>query len=266
MTIVRKLFIGCALMAALLIVASSAQAQRPGGGRGGFGRGPGGPGGPGGGSPLNLLGVEAIQKELELSEDQIAKFKEIGEGMRSQMQEMFSGLRDLPQEERRAKFEELRGKMESVRKELEGKIDGVLLAHQKERLQQINLQIRGIGALSDEKVAKELGISDEQKEKIAAAREESQTKMREQMRELFQNRGQDTDRDAIREKMQALRSDSDKAVLAVLSSEQQAKFEKMKGPKFEIDMRQLFQGRGGPGRGQRPGGNNPQPKSSQDLD
>jgi hypothetical protein len=54
--------------------------------------------------------------------------------------------------------------------------------------------------------------------------------------------------------MQELRTESDKKLLAVLTSEQQAKLEELKGAPVEIDMSQ-FRGRGfGGGRGGRDGG------------
>jgi Spy/CpxP family protein refolding chaperone len=54
--------------------------------------------------------------------------------------------------------------------------------------------------------------------------------------------------------MAEIRKETEAECAAVLTDEQKAQFEKMKGPKFELDMSAF--GRGGPGRRGRPGGNN----------
>jgi Spy/CpxP family protein refolding chaperone len=80
-----------------------------------------------------------------------------------------------------------------------------------------------------------------------------------QMRELFQGGG--GDREAIQAKMQELRRAADAKVLAVLTPEQQKKFEEMKGKPFAMPEgfgRGGFGpgGPGGRGRGNRGGNNN----------
>ncbi len=240
---VRTMGWGLAVMAAL-VLAGTALGQPPGkpGGRGpmGFGFGPGG--GPGS-NWLILLRVEKVQKELELVDDQKAKLREIGEKSMARLREAFprpEAVQELSREERQARFAEMRKKMEALNQETRKAVEEVLLPHQLERLKQISLQIRGTQALDDPEVAKELGITDEQKQKFAQIREESMNKGR----ELFTS-GQ---REQMREKFEALRKETDEKLLAVLTAEQKEKFEKMKGPKFEIDMRDLMGGFRGPGR------------------
>lgn len=245
--------LGC--FTALALVSTALQAQ-PGQGRrpGGIGRGPGG--GAGGLSPTALLNVEAVQKEIELLDDQkqeITKLREESRG-NSDFRELFSGLRDLSEEDRRAKFTEIREKMEKDRKAASDKVLGVLLPHQRERLEEISLQIRGPAALTDDEVAGALKLSDDQRKQL----EEVNTSNREKMGELFRGAGRDANRDELREKMEAMRKESSDALLAVLTTEQRSTFEAMKGDKFEIspeDLRNaMFGGRGGPGQGRRPGG------------
>src|SRR3990172_8009580 len=91
------------LIAALGLVFSSSSFAQPGyggrrGGRGGFG-GPGGPGGFfGGGGTLGLTQLQEVQQEIELSEDQQAELRTLGETIqeevRDQMQGLFEGMRD----------------------------------------------------------------------------------------------------------------------------------------------------------------------------
>lgn len=262
----RRIVLGGILgLLVLAPVCAFAQAQPAEGGRrpGGFGGGFGG--GFSGATEGMLLGNEKVQKELELLPEQVADLTKHREATQSQMREMFSGMRDLPEDERRKKFEEIRGKLETAQKESREKVNAVLLPHQQDRLKEISLQLRGFGAIDDPEVAAALKISDEQKEKIAAVR----TEQREKMGELFRQGGQDQDRDAMREKFQKLRTENEKQVLDVLTTAQQAQFEKMKGEKFELDMSALGAGgRGGPGGGgtrfggRRPEGNPPAPNSN----
>jgi Spy/CpxP family protein refolding chaperone len=270
MKLVLRLAMGIALVVCLATVA---QAQ-PGGGRGGFGGGFGG-----GSNRLGLLRIEAVQKELGLTEDQIASIKKLsdelrpmggrgaggrpggarpqgGEGQprrggrrgntpdaRLEGPERFfvqaqPGRGQLSDEER-AKFREEAAARAKKEKEELAKI---LKPDQLKRLREIFIQQAGTGAIGDEEVASELGISAEQKEKLAKIREEQGAAMR----ELFTGGG---DREANRTKMADLRKSTDEKVLAVLSEDQKKKFEDMKGKKFDMPEN--------PGRGGRPGGARP---------
>ncbi len=252
---------------AAMLVACSAVAQPPGGAL----RGPGGPGGPmmggpgmgTGGSPLNLLRLEQVRKELELLEDQTAKLNELAQKVQGEMRERFAGLRELEPDERRAKMEELREELQKRTEQLEKDVQEILLPHQLARLEEIRLQLMGLRALQDPKVVKALGITEAQTAKM----QEVQQAAREDMGSLFeQMRGmrelseeeRAARREEMRKKLEQARAQIEKKVLAVLSDEQQATFEKMKGEPFELDMRALRPQRrpGGPGaRGPgRPGG------------
>src|SRR5688572_6865757 len=249
------------LVAAVAVDAAMAQApqgglgRRPGGFQGGFGGGPGG-----GTSDFTLLATEQVQKELELLPEQISDLTKLREGNRPDFS-AFAGLRDLPEEERNKKMEELRAAGEKRQKELREKANEILLPHQQDRLKQITLQVRGSAALEDAEIAGELKLNDGQKEKIKSTRESQREKVGAMFREGGQ--GGEGNRDAMREKFQKLRQENDAELVAILTSEQRAQFEKMKGEKFEIDMSQLNRGGpGGPGGptrfgGRRPGGDQP---------
>jgi hypothetical protein len=88
--------------------AAQAQPQRgPGGGSGAFG-GPGGfGGGLGFGGLADVLRREDARKELELLDDQVAQLEKLAESRREKMRDLFSGLRDVPQEQRGEKMREL---------------------------------------------------------------------------------------------------------------------------------------------------------------
>ena len=70
------------------------------------------------------------------------------------------------------------------------KLAEILLPNQLKRLNQIYLQVAGVNALNDSEVAKELEITDEQREKMTTVRQENAQAMGEQMRELFQSGGE----------------------------------------------------------------------------
>lgn len=267
--------LGLALIAMMIVgFASIAEAQPPGRGqggpRGGFGGGAGG-----GGGMLALLRVEAVQKELDLTAEQIEQINEVlaslrggrdgGEGRRrgedggqrrrrpqgndnSSLQApggtTFVAFQqpDAQDDDRRARFEQFRQQAEQRQKDAQAKLEQILLPHQLQRLKEIYIQTAGVGALQDPTIAKELGVTEEQTEKMAEVRREAFGSMRELL--------QGGDRDAIREKMTEMREKINKDVLAVLTADQQAKFEKMKGEKFELPEGALERGRGRGGDGQ----------------
>jgi hypothetical protein len=232
---------------AIALAAGSLVAQDEGGrGRRG-GRGFGGGFGGGGmfGGELGLLNIEQVQKEIELVDDQKEQVRKLNEEQQTAFRDAFAGFRDLSEEERRKRGEELRGKMEAQQKEVRAKLDEILLPHQSERLKQISIQVRGSGALADPTVAEELGLTADQKEKLQQVNEEMDTRRR----EAFQG----GNREGGRERFEAMRKEAEEKTLAVLTAEQKTKFEQMKGEAFELDRSQLF-GRGGPGGPGGPGG------------
>jgi Spy/CpxP family protein refolding chaperone len=255
MRVTQKKWVVCVMVVGLCLVTAAAQAQQQGrrgnrgGGPGGFGRGGFG----GAGFRMMFLQNEQVQKELELIDDQKEQIKKINEKADEERRANFAGFGDLSQEERQTKLEELRPKMEESQKALAKQIDEVLMPNQRDRLKQVTIQIQGTAALSDDEVAKELALTDDQEKQIEQVRREAG----ERNREAFRDGGAGGDPEARRERFQKMQKETDDKVLAVLSSEQRDKFTKMQGEKFEFDRSQLFRGPGGPGgggRGQRRGG------------
>lgn len=228
-------------LAVAVIVAASATAAfaQPGGGFGGPGGGFGGGFGGGGGGGLDLLRDENVRKDLELVDEQVEKLTEIQGRMREVMGDFFRNnapdfrnMRDLSEDERRAQFDSFRTKVEEAVAPIQKEVDEVLLPHQKERLKQIQNQarMRGQGtsqALTSGTLAEELGITDEQKEKLRAVEQEVQAEL---LKEI-----------------ERLRTDAREKVLEVLTPEQREKYKTMMGSPIEFS-----QGRGPGGRG--PGG------------
>jgi hypothetical protein len=280
----------------LLAVAFSAavEAQQPGngeqppqeggrGGRGGFG-GPGGGrfgfgfGGPGGGpggfrvDRAMLLGIDQIRTELKIEESQAAVIEAALEAYR---EERNSGTRpdrdafqQMSEEERTKVFAEMQKQREELSQKTDEVLNALLEVPQKERLDQISLQMRlnmsAVQTLKSDEMKAALMISDDQTTKLdaaEAANQEEMRKMMEEMRASFQGGnapgapGAGGGFEGMREKMEAARTKSTESVMAVLTDGQKAQLEKMKGAKFEVDMRAMMGGRGGfggPGGG--PGG------------
>jgi len=222
--------------------------------RTGFGMGSMGGMGGFGASPAmmwgQLLRVEKVQKELELVSEQKDKLKEIAEKAAARMRDsgaVFSKLRDASEEERKAAITEYGNKARAQAEQLKKDLEEVLLPHQIERLKQIALQIQGLRALQDKEVQDTLGITEEQKEKMKSLNDG----MMEKFRGMMGRRGDESERQAQREKMQELRKEYESKTLDVLTADQKEKFEKMKGPKFDLDMSELMPrgfGRGNPER------------------
>lgn len=248
---------GFLVMAAMfLMLGANLGMAQPGGGFRGRG-GPGGPGGPGGifggGGVLGLIQQQEVQQEIELSEDQEAELRTMGEEIRDQirgeMQDMFQGMRDLSDEERQARFDEIRTRFEAINKDAEARMQKVLMPHQFDRLKQIDVQSRlqrgGADALTEGELADTLGLTEAQRDQLREKQEEIQK-----------------DLDA---KIGQLRVEARNQLLEVLTPEQRAKLTSLMGADFALPEPRFgppqggrggrgFGGRGGRGGGER-GGN-----------
>ena len=195
---------------------------------------------------IGLVARDEVQQELQLVDEQKDKVRGIADEMRNkvrdQMRDAFSQAQNLSDDERQAKFGEIRTKMEALSAETEKQLDKVLLPHQLERLKQIDLQTklqtRGSSALTSGDVAKALNLTDEQRDKLekraAEVQEELQTKIKQ------------------------LQADARKKMLDVLTPDQQAQLDKLMGQQFDLPAQNYggrFRGRGG--RGGRPPGGQP---------
>jgi hypothetical protein len=272
-----------------LSVSAQAQ-QQPGQQGQGRGRGGGGGGGGfmfGGGflrSRISFLRIAEVKKELELADEQVAEIEKVDEALQAKYP-MFPGrggrggnnnnegalqvvpartyfvaLQEPNQQqgqgrgrgggnfqpptpEERAEAEKRR--LERTREE-KAKLAEILLPNQIKRLNEIFVQVNGANALQDEEIAKELGISDAQKAKLAEVRQANDEASRSQGREAFAI----ADEAARAAKFAEIRKEADGKLLAVLTPDQQKKFEAMKGKPFTMPE---GAGRGGFGGG---GGNN----------
>lgn len=230
-----------------LVFATTVQAQGPGGrggpgGFGGFGRG--------GGGVLMLVGNEAVQKDLGLTEADVAKVKGVTDEFREATREQFANaprqnFQDMTPEERTAAMEKAREEGKKLNDKFLPKLKAAITADQFTRLQQISWQAMGVGAYSDAEVVKALTITKEQTDKITTLNTEYGAKTR----ELFQGGGGGPDGFA---KMQELNKERDAKINEVLTKAQLDQFATLKGKEFDVTQ---LRGPGGPGGGRGgPGG------------
>jgi hypothetical protein len=189
-------------------------------------------------SPVTLVGIGEIQKELALKDDQVAKLNTVSTDFRtefiSEVQSAgfdFGELQGLAQEERQKKLAEIRAKFSEIGKNLtdkfQPKLAEVLDAPQRERLNQLRLQASGSHSLKDADVVKALELSKEQQEKVDTIAKEAMKKSS----DLF---GQGGDREERANKLKDLGTDWDAKSGDVLTKEQKEKFDHMKGKPFDF--------------------------------
>jgi Spy/CpxP family protein refolding chaperone len=225
-----------AAVAIIALMAEVAEAQREGGRRGRGGRGRfGGPI-----SSVQLLArSDEVRTALNVTPEQEEKIEVISDELGDAQREVYNNREG----DRRAAMEEI----QKLNQEASAKLAEVLDADQQKRLLGISIQVNGAAALSDPAVAKELEITEDQKTKLDEARQSNMEAARDAFQEL---RDQELSQDEMRAKFQEIQQEGDKKLLAVLTSDQQAKLEDLKGEPVEVDMSQ-FRGRGfgGGGRG-----------------
>jgi hypothetical protein len=229
-----------AALAVVMAMAQVAEAQREGGRRGGgrgFGRGGFNV------SAVQLAGAEEVQAELKLTDDQKTKVDDINDELAEARRDLFQGGGGS-QEER-----------QKLNSDAAAKLAEVLDEGQQKRLMGIQIQVNGANSLLDPAIAKELSITEDQTSELTDVREENDDAARDAMDE-WRDQNQDLSREErfakMQEKMQELRAESDKKMLAVLSDEQQSQYTALMGEKVEIDRTQFFgggRGFGGGGRG-----------------
>ncbi len=206
-----------------------------------------GQGGPGGGRGMNffggnlfLLADENVQKDLDLSEDQIDQLKKLQDEVRSTMMNMFQGMQPGRGEDPRRMFEEMQEKAQETLKGFEEDIDEILLPHQTKRLKQISVQSqsrgRGVGgSLLSETIRNDLKISREQEQKLRETAEQLEKE--------------------LQEKIVKLRREAMNKLLDQLTPEQREKYRELVGDPIEFGNPFQNMMRGGQGGGeQRRGG------------
>jgi len=214
-------------VAAVVLLAGPALAQRQGQGRGGFGFG-------GSGQMQGaavLLANKSVQDELKLTSNEVEKVSAPGKKLREKQQSMFADLQGATQEQRQEKMKELTDAAKAANEDALKLAKDTLKTDQLKRFGQLELQVKGDAAFVDENVQKALGITDPEKEQIKKIREDAVTKMQ----ELRPARGQGNQGNLqeLMTKMQDLRKETMAKAVAVLTDSQRTQWKEMVGSPFE---------------------------------
>ena len=161
-----------------------------------------------------LLRQKSVRKELKLTDDEAKKIDEFTEKQWTKARE----IAKLSEEERDKKFADMT-------KENERFIDETLTKQQRERLNQITLQLAGLLWVKRAHVASELGLTEEQKQLAPRLQKEARTEVEEAL--------QATSAEERKEKMRELRETSRKRLMSLLTEKQKAKWREMTGAPFQ---------------------------------
>jgi Spy/CpxP family protein refolding chaperone len=185
---------------------------------------------------LAMLQREPVQKELGLTEEQVAKIKEVFKEVFAARQRM-GELKDLSPEERDAKVKELRKEAMEKAKAAQKKLPEILKPAQWERLKQIFVQRENVFALRNAEITKALGLTEEQNGKIRKILDqthEEAAKVFDSLRNLSPEEMREK-RAEFQEKTRKIREEAAKKIKEVLTPEQREELEKMKGKPFKDD-------------------------------
>ncbi len=229
--------LSCAM---LVVISAQAQPPRGGGMMGGMGM----MGGQGGMGFLILLRNQDVQSEIQLTADQKDKLQDLAQAARGSFTRG-QNYQDMTDDECAAMRKQMQERQEKMQKDVEE----LLTPEQLQRLKEIRLQVADsqggtLAALSIPDVTKDLAFTPDQSHKLKNLQQSIADKGRELMQGGM-NMSQD-ERAAAFEKIQQAAKDASAKAADILTPEQKATLEKLKGKKFDIDLSTL--------RPQRPGG------------
>lgn len=172
----------------------------------------------GGGDSFAMLSNPSVQKDLELVEDQIQQIRDVNADFSARIQDQIGGLRGENGGFDLARAKELGELVKKLKEQQKAEIDNLLLPHQQDRLQQVALQMQmqsmGAARALSSKLAEELGITDEQKDRLKKRQKELQEEME--------------------KKIAKMREDVKQELLQELTSQQREKLKELTGAEFEM--------------------------------
>jgi Spy/CpxP family protein refolding chaperone len=176
--------------------------------------------------PILALESKTVRQDLKLTDEQAEKLRVIFDEVAVVNKKFRGGLGELSVEDFNRKLDEASSEAVSL-----------LTDEQKVRIKQIQIWIKGVQSIFVEEVRNELNITDEQKEALLEINKNLRQKALDIPKPTEGNIAE------IRRKMQdqltALTKEFDEKFLAVLTKEQMAKFDAMRGPKIEVAITEL---------------------------
>jgi hypothetical protein len=182
-------------------------------------------------NPTTLATNRIVQRELGIDEELAKKLNTLASEFRAAQQQAYRNEGVDPNPSPTASAREKNGaKMTAANAKVNGefmpKVKELLSPEQFNRLSQINIQRQGAAALARTEIANALKLTEGQKKKIADILAEYVRNER----EAFVN---DKSGKAFA-KANELRAKRDESAAAILSAEQQAIFDSLKGPHFDF--------------------------------
>ena len=224
------------ICAGLIVLAASpafAQRQRGQRGQGGFGM----TGAPGAGA---LLRNDKVQEELKITDDQKTAIQKASEAVTDKYKDEVAKARtDMDRE----KMADLRKTMNA---DLEKALADVLKPEQAKRLKQIEVQVAGLTAFTQDDVQTALKLTDAQKKDVKGAADDMQKDVQDLVKDAQGDREKMT---AAMKKVQDLRTQAVEQVVKGLTDDQKKTWKDLTGDKFEVVL-----ARGGVGAGAGAGG------------
>ncbi len=218
MRTLSKTIVALGLVALMAGPALAQQGRGGGGGRGGIGM---------------LLSNASVQQELKLEPAQIEKAKELSTKLREKVTAATQGLEG---QERFAKIREISKELNT---EANTGAKEFLKPEQLHRLHQIEHQVQGEQAFTDEHVQTQLKLTDTQKSDIASIVQASNTELR-SLSQNFQS-----DPEGTRAKITEHRKGTLAKVESKLTDEQKTAYKELLGAPFEIKFEPRPGGGGG---------------------
>ncbi len=185
-------------------------AQQPG--RGGAGRGV---------TTSMLLGQKSVQEELKLTEDQVKKIETISKDLRTKYAD------DLKDFQNREKFQEAMKKMNEEQTKL---LADVVKPEQMKRVKQIEVQVGGLRALTNEDVQKALKLTEKQIEQVKAMTEDLAKDSKSIRDDAGKDRAKLTEAMA---KINTLSKEASAKFLSGLSADQKTAWKELTGDEFK---------------------------------
>ncbi len=134
---------------------------------------------------LQQLGLEHVQHDLKLLDEQKEKLEEIATKYREQQREAWADWRNVPAEERQAKMAEIREETNKLAEAARKDAEKLLHAHQLKALKEIIFRSRALYSLPIPRVQQEIGLDEEQLEKLNELRDQLQKRIRELNEEML---------------------------------------------------------------------------------
>src|SRR5689334_977902 len=194
--------------------------------------------------PSYLLASESVQKELALTASQKASLQKLreGEGASHPFASGFAGKSQ----------EEIQKKLDDHAAENRRRVFALLKPEQITRLNEINIQAVGVTALGYKDVAEKIALTDHQKSQLRMVSIEAR-RLQDELNAGNNGRPVEASkRAAYKEKLDRIMTERKKQSLAILTDDQQAKFNQLQGVKFDTSTiqpnRKSFTSRGQVGR------------------